>query len=208
VAPHLDAASLVEALRRALPGALVEAGVSTDMPTLYVSRDHIVDACRWLRDDPSTQVALLADVTAADYLPVEPRYEVVYHLAALGEAYAQPSGAAPARRLRLKVPVSGDDPRLPSVTSIYPAAGWLEREVFDLFGIAFEGHPDLRRILMPEDWEGYPLRKDYAVQIRKDTQSWQPLQLTAEEFAENVRAQREGADRAQAPPEAGRSGRE
>ena len=200
MAETLDAARFVDALRRALPGVLAEAGVSTDMPTVYVARDHLVDACRWLRDDPDMQFAFLADVTAVDYLPVEPRYEVVYHLASLGEAYAGPGGAAPARRLRLKVPVPGDDPRVPTVSDVYPTAGWTEREVFDLFGIAFDGHPDLRRILMPEDWEGYPLRKDYAVQIKKATTSWQPIQLSVEEFAENVRARREGARRAQAPP--------
>jgi NADH:ubiquinone oxidoreductase subunit C len=96
----------------------------------------------------------------------------------------------------MKVRVSGADARIPSVTSIYPTAGWPEREVFDLFGIAFDDHPDLRRILMPEDWEGFPLRKDAAVQIRKDTESWSPLQLSPEEFAENIRAQRERADQA------------
>jgi NADH-quinone oxidoreductase subunit C len=93
----------------------------------------------------------------------------------------------------MKVRVPGDDAWVPSVVSIYPAAEWPEREVFDLFGIAFEGHPDLRRILMPDDWEGYPLRKDYPVQIRKDTQFWSPIQLSPEEFAENIRAQREVA---------------
>jgi NADH-quinone oxidoreductase subunit C len=82
---------------------------------------------------------------------------------------------------------------VPSVTRIWPTASWPEREVFDLLGIVFEEHPDLRRILMPEDWEGYPLRKDYPVQVRRDTQTWSPLQLTPEEFAANVRAQREHA---------------
>ena len=146
--------------------------------------------------DPTLQFVFLADVTAVDRLPAEPRYEVVYHLSSLGEAYTTPSASAvPPQRLRMKVRVPGGDPRLPTVTSVYPTAGWPEREVFDLFGLHFEGHPDLRRILMPEDWEGYPLRKDYPVQIRKDTPSWSPLQLSAEEFAENVRAQRELAKR-------------
>jgi NADH-quinone oxidoreductase subunit C len=125
----------------------------------------------------------------------------VYHLACLGEhfvAAGAPSPAAPSR-LRLKVSIGGADPRVPSVSSVWATAGWPEREVFDLFGITFEGHPDLRRILMPDDWEGYPLRRDYPVQIRKDTAAWSPLQLTAEEFARNVRAGRAEADRQARP---------
>jgi NADH:ubiquinone oxidoreductase subunit C len=104
---------------------------------------------------------------------------MVYHLVRL---------SAPAARARVKVGVPGDDPRVASVVSIWPVAGWLEREVFDLFGLLFDGHPDLRRILMPDDWEGHPLRKDYPVQVRKDTASWSPMQLSPEEFAANVRA--------------------
>jgi len=122
---------------------------------------------------------------------------MVYHLACLGPHYmtAGATQAAAASRLRVKVRLPGDDARVPSVTSVYPTAGWPEREVFDLFGIAFDGHPDLRRILMPDDWQGHPLRKDYPVQIRKDAAAWSPLQMTPEEFARNVRAGREQATR-------------
>jgi NADH:ubiquinone oxidoreductase subunit C len=136
---------------------------------------------------------LLVDATAVDYLPAEPRFEMVYHLACVGPAYAQASGAAPASRLRLKVRIPGADARLATVTSIWPAANWLEREVFDLFGLLFDGHPDLRRILMTDDWQGHPLRKDYPVQIRKETSSAMPLQMTPEQFAENIRAVRDDA---------------
>jgi len=89
-----------------------------------------------------------------DRFPMEPRFEVNYHLLSLDRR----------ERLRLKLRVAGNDPTVPSVTSIWPTANWHERENFDLFGIHFEGHPDLRRILMPDDWEGHPLRKDYPVE--------------------------------------------
>jgi NADH-quinone oxidoreductase subunit C len=193
----MDPSDLLDVLRGALPGAALEDASAVDMPTVYVDRDHLLPLCRRLRDDPALQFSFLVDVTAADLLPAAPRFEVVYHLASLGEAYA--TGApAPARRLRLKVRVPGDDPRLPSLVPLYPAAGWPEREVFDLFGLTFDGHPDLRRILMPDDWEGFPLRKDYPVQIRKDTEAWQPIQLSPEEFAESIRAQRELASQSAA----------
>ena len=192
----MDASSTLDALRGA--GLEFETATSSDMPTIYVDRDRLIDTARILRDDPALQFVFLADVTVADLLPADPRFEVVYHLASLGEAYRAPgaSTAAPPRRLRVKVRLPGDDSRMPSVTAIFPTAGWPEREVFDLFGIAFDNHPDLRRILMPEDWEGFPLRKDSPVQIRKDTASWSPIQLSPEEFAENIRAQRERAGRA------------
>jgi NADH-quinone oxidoreductase subunit C len=186
---------VVDALRSA--GVEVEPGSATDMPTVYVDRGRLLDAARTLRDDPGLQFVFLADVTAVDFFPADPRFEVVYHLASLGDAYraAGAGSAAPPRRLRIKVRVPGADARMPSITAIFPTAAWPEREVFDLFGLTFDGHPDLRRILMPEDWEGFPLRKDAPVQIRKDTQSWSPIQLSPEEFAENIRAQRERAER-------------
>jgi NADH-quinone oxidoreductase subunit C len=189
----MDASSVLETLREAVPAATLETASSVDMPTLYVDRDHLVDLCGALRDHRSLQFAFLVDVTVADWLPSEPRYEIVYHLACLGAAYAQADGAAPARRLRLKVRVAGHDAHMPSVTSVWPTAGWPEREVFDLFGVVFDGHPDLRRILMTDDWEGHPLRKDYPVQIRKDTSSWEPLQMTPREFAAHILGARAAA---------------
>jgi NADH-quinone oxidoreductase subunit C len=183
--------TVIEALRRAVPAATIEPGTATDMPTLYVDREHIVEICRVLRDAPSLQFALLVEVTSVDLLPQQPRYEVIYHMACLGEAY----GHAPARRLRLKVRVPDNDPHVQTVTTIFPGAGWPEREIYDLMGIVFDGHSDLRRILTPDDWTGHPLRKDYPVQVRKDAASWEPLQLTPEEFAANVRAAQAQADK-------------
>jgi NADH-quinone oxidoreductase subunit C len=190
----MDASEILDELRRAVPEAILEDRTGLDMPAIAVDREHLIEVCRTLRDAAGLQFALLVDITSVDYLPAHPRYEVVYHVAALGAAYAA-GEPAPPRRLRVKVAVPADDPQVPSLTSIYPAADWPEREVFDLMGISFAGHPDLRRILMPEDWEGYPLRKDYPVQIRKETSSWSPVQLTVEEFAANVRAERQLAAR-------------
>jgi NADH-quinone oxidoreductase subunit C len=193
----MESTAVLDALRQALPGARVEPALSTDMPSLYVDRDDLVRVCSVLKSEPGLQFSFLADVTAADYFPAQPRFEVVYHLVCLGDAFAQPGHpAAPARRLRLKVRVPGDDAHLATVSGVWATAAWPEREVFDLFGIAFDEHPDLRRILMPEDWEGHPLRKDYPVQVRQDAQISSALQLSPEEFAASVRAQRERADEA------------
>ena len=188
----MDASTVIEIVRRLAPAASIEAAPSMDMPAVYVGREHLVDVARILRDDPALQFQFFADVTAVDYLPAEPRYEVVYHLASVGLA---------PKRLRVKVRVPGADARVPTVTGVFPAAGWPEREVFDLFGLTFDGHSDLRRILLPEDWVGHPLRKDAPVQVNKETASASPVQLSPEEFAANVRAahdvarQRAGADK-------------
>jgi NADH-quinone oxidoreductase subunit C len=198
-----DASPILDVLRAAVPDAALNAAAAVDMPTIVIDREHALGVFAALRDHPALQFALLLDVTAVDRLPAEPRFEIVYHLACLGEAFA--SGTpAPARRLRVKIGLPGHDARVTSVTSLYPGAGWPEREVFDLFGVFFEHHADLRRILTPEEWTGHPLRKDYPVQIRKSTQSWEPIQVSAEEFAENIRRQRAEAERR--AREAGQSG--
>ncbi|HEX2915144.1 MAG TPA: NADH-quinone oxidoreductase subunit C [Chloroflexia bacterium] len=120
-------------------------------PTFIVPAEEILDVVRYLRDEGGFR--LFEDITAVDWLPKEPRFEVVYHF--LNIEARQP--------IRLKVPVSGTDPKVPSLTGLFTGANWFEREVYDLFGITFMGHPDLRRIEMPVDWEGHPLRKDYPV---------------------------------------------
>jgi len=104
---------------------------------------------------------LLSDATCVDRYPLEPRFEVNYHLVSIPRR----------NRLRLQVRLSSDDPTVDSVVNVWPGANWQEREIFDLMGIRFNGHPDLRRILMPEDWEGYPLRKDYPVEGYRDIPS-------------------------------------
>jgi NADH-quinone oxidoreductase subunit C len=122
--------------------------------SIYIRRDAIREACAILRDDAGLQFNFLADLTCVDWYPSDPRFEVVYHLFSIPKKF----------RVRLKVKLGGDDPSVPSITSVWPAANYFEREVFDLFGIRFEGHPYLRRIMMPESWEGHPLRKDYPVE--------------------------------------------
>jgi len=125
-----------------------------DEITIYIDRSCIRDASICLRDDKNCPFNFLSDVTAVDWYPSEPRFEVVYHLLSIPNK----------ERVRLTVKLEGGSPVLESLTSVWPAANFFEREVFDLFGIRFTGHPYLRRILMPEDWEGYPLRKDYPVE--------------------------------------------
>lgn len=122
--------------------------------TIYVDRASIREACALLRDDAECAFNFLSDVTCVDWYPSEPRFEVVYHLLSISKK----------ERVRLKVRLDGGSPVVESLTSVWPGANYFEREVFDLFGIRFTGHPYLRRILMPEDWEGHPLRKDYPVE--------------------------------------------
>jgi NADH-quinone oxidoreductase subunit C len=125
-----------------------------DELSIWIKRDLIVNACLFLRDHAELKFNLLADVTCVDWFPSEPRFEVVYHLFSILRK----------SRLRLKVKLDGKDTRINSVISVWPSCNFFEREVFDLFGIQFEGHPYLKRIMMPEDWKGHPLRKDYPVE--------------------------------------------
>lgn len=119
--------------------------------TVEIGAANIVEALRRLKHQ--LQFERLSTVTAVDRFPAEPRFEVVYHLQAIAKK----------QRVRLKVRVPGINPELDSATGVYRSANWYEREVFDLFGIRFLNHPDMTRILMPEDWEGHPLRKDYPI---------------------------------------------
>ena len=121
---------------------------------IVLQRESLREACALLRDDPQTQFNFLSDITCVDWYPSEPRFEVVYSLLSIPRK----------DRVRIKVRLAGSDPNVESLTSLWPGANFFEREVFDLFGIRFNGHPYLRRIMMPDDWEGHPLRKDYPVE--------------------------------------------
>ena len=175
----MDASSVIAILQPLVPGATLEAGSSVDFATIYVPADRLVETGRALRDHGPLGFNVLLDVTAADFLPRVPRFEVVYHLLSTTNKL----------RLRMKVRV-GVDGSVPSLQSVWRGAGWPEREVWDLFGIVFEGHGDLRRLLMPEDWEGHPARKDYPVQIRKAAQTYEPLEVSEAEFRANIERDR------------------
>ncbi len=173
----MDPTALIASLQDAAPGAQLELVPSADLhTTVYVSRDDVPAIVRALRDRSELAFDFLAEITAVDFWPREPRYELVYILVSIPNKL----------RLRLKVRLDANDARVATVSEVWPAANWLEREVWDLFGITFDNHPDPRRLLMPEDWEGYPLRKDYPVQIRMTPTTGQPLQVTVEESHANV----------------------
>ena len=144
-------ASLLPAARPAPPERVRGQAV------VIVEREYLSEALRTLRDHPDTRFEMLSDVTAVDYLGRTPRFEVVYQLFSLARNH----------RLRVEVPVPEDDAVVPSAAGLWKSAVWAEREVWDMFGIRFADHPDLRRILMYEQFVGHPLRRDYAVNRRQ-----------------------------------------
>jgi NADH-quinone oxidoreductase subunit C len=175
----VDVDSIIAALQAAVPGAGYQAADAIDRPTVVVPPEHLLATAAALRD--ALRFDVLTDVTAVDRWPSEPRFEIVYHLVAT---------TVPAV-LRLVVRLAGENPAVRSLNGVYPSADWLEREVWDLFGVVFQEHGDLRRLLMPEDWEGHPLRKDYPVQIKMPPKVYAPLQLTEQEFEANIAADRD-----------------
>jgi NADH-quinone oxidoreductase subunit C len=134
--------------------AVQEAKFDREELSICIDRFSIREACVLLRDNADCPFNYLSDVTCVDWYPSDPRFEVVYHLLSISKK----------ERVRLKVRLSDESPVVESVTSVWASANYFEREVFDLFGVRFSGHPYLRRLLMPEDWEGHPLRKDYPVE--------------------------------------------
>jgi NADH-quinone oxidoreductase subunit C len=187
----MPVAEIVESLARALPGVSLESWDAGDQAVVVATAETLVSVARALRDTPELNFSFLAEMTAADYWPKDPRFEVVYHLAAIGVPDFPRAGMSGApRRLRLKVRVGGAAAELPSLREIWPNADWYEREVYDLFGVVFAGHPDLRRILMPEDWDGHPARKDYPVQVKVPVNFSQPTQVTEDEFVRNIESHR------------------
>lgn len=148
---------LVKKIRGRFGKSIVETTVFRGEITHVVEKDALIDICTFLKNEPDLQFNFLSDVLGVDCRPLLSCFEVVYHL------YSIPHK----RRLRLKVRVKENE-TVPSVTPIWRSANFAERETFDMFGIVFAGHPDLKRIYMPPDWEGYPLRKDYPLVGYKD----------------------------------------
>ena len=147
----MEPMEITHALESEFTSDVVEVKTFRDQVTVTVNREKIGPICRWLRDDPRIEMDFLSDLCAVDYPKRELRFEVVYNLYSLAHQH----------RIRIKVRLPENDLAVDSVVSVWKAADWFEREVFDLFGIDFRNHPDLRRLLLPDNWRGYPLRKDY-----------------------------------------------
>lgn len=144
----------VDPVRERFGAAVIEEKTFRGETSLIVERTAILELCRFLRDGENLAYEFLSDLCGVDLLPAIPRFQVVYHL------YSPRRG----RRLRVKVPLHEDDAVIDSVVSVWETADWHERECFDLFGIHFRNHPDQRRILLPDDFSGYPLRKDFPLE--------------------------------------------
>jgi NADH-quinone oxidoreductase subunit C len=152
--PDLEQNPNVARIRASQPEAIAGLISFRGELTVLVRSDHLRPLAQFLASDAELAYTYLSDVTAVDRFPIEPRFELNYHLLSLSRRDS----------LRLRARLPGDSPVIDSVFPVWPTANWHEREIFDLFGIRFEGHPNLRRMLLPDDWEGYPLRKDYPVE--------------------------------------------
>jgi NADH-quinone oxidoreductase subunit C len=162
----MDASAIYAALEQQFPGKVGNFQGDVPEPYLTVEPSTIVAICRFLRDGATFRFEVLSDLTALDW-PKEEKLQVVYHLFSYTHNH----------QIVLKVDLPRDNPKLPTVEGVWKVANWFEREVYDLFGVIFDGHTDLRRIMLPEDWIGYPLRKDYVEQEEYDGISTQRAPL-------------------------------
>jgi NADH-quinone oxidoreductase subunit C len=178
-APPADAAipAFITSLQDGVKGSVAQLSLYLGDWTVIVPASHLIDAARYLRDSADCAFDYLSDLTATDWPPrvAEGRFDVIYMLYSTRHRH----------RVRVKVKIAEDQP-LASVTGVWPAANWLEREVFDMFGVNFSGHPDRRRILMPEDWQGHPQRKDYPLEgpgelLMENPIDWLKLRQAREE---------------------------
>jgi NADH-quinone oxidoreductase subunit C len=172
----VTAPAYIASLAAAVPGAVAHVSYYLGDWTIIVPVAHLIDAARHLRDAHDARFDFLSDLTATDWPPrTEARFDIVYCLYSTFKRH----------RVRLKVKVSETDP-LPSATAVWPSANWLEREVWDMFGVNFVGHPDRRRILMPDDWQGFPQRKDYPLEgpgelLLENPQEWLKLRQSRDQ---------------------------
>ncbi len=146
----------VEKIKERFPDFVLDTTFFRGETTISIKKENLLEIGRFLKEDQDLLFNFLSLLCGIDYHPMTPRFEVVYHLYSFQQN----------RRVRIKVPVDGDPPEIPTVTSLWPTANWHERETYDLMGIHFQGHPDLRRIFLPDDWEGHPLKKDYPLRGR------------------------------------------
>jgi NADH-quinone oxidoreductase subunit C len=158
---------LLDDLQKRFPGAITEAVIFRNMPSLNVAKEHLVAVCEFLKSKDGGAYTLLTDETAADYPKREKRFDIIYHLYSFEKNH----------RLRLRLQVGGDE-QVPSVVGVWATANWLEREIYDMFGVVYDGHPNLKRLLLPEEWSGHPLRKDY--DILKQDDAWVKANLGIE----------------------------
>ena len=149
----MEAKDIYTRLEQQFPGKVSDFKEEVQEPYCKVDAPAIVEVCRFLRDDPALKFEVLSDLTAVDW-PKEEKIQIVYHLYSYAEKH----------QTVLKVDLPRDNPKIATIEGVWKVANWFEREVFDLFGVIFEGHSDLRRIMLPEDWVGHPLRKDYVEQ--------------------------------------------
>ena len=162
----MEANEVYTRLDKQFPGRVRDLKTDVFEPFLFVEPGAIIEVCRFLRDDPNLEFEVLSDLTAVDW-PKEEKIQVVYHLYSYSKRH----------QIVLKVDLPRDHPKIATTEGLWKVANWLEREVYDLFGVIFDGHTDLRRIMLPEDWVGYPLRKDYVEQEEYDGMSTQRAPL-------------------------------
>ncbi|MBI5682938.1 MAG: NADH-quinone oxidoreductase subunit C [Deltaproteobacteria bacterium] len=148
---------LVKTLKDKFSDSIVDTIIFRNELTHIIKKDSLLQICKFLKDDPEMQFNFLVDIVGIDYHPQKPRFEVVYHLYSIPKKY----------RIRLKIKVDENE-TVPSAISVWKSADWAEREVYDMFGIIFENHPNLKRIYLSDDWDGFPLRKDYPLRGYKD----------------------------------------
>jgi len=157
---------IAEKIKQEFPDQVIDIVEFRDQVSVIIKRDRLFNVCKYLHDDATLSLDHLRDLCGVDYLnKKEVRFEVVYNLYSIRHHHM----------IRLRAEVPENDPKIQSVTQIWAGADWHERECFDMFGITFNGHPDMRRILMPEDWEGYPLRKDYPLNGPDPEHEWRGL---------------------------------